>query len=85
MRIRKSFYRFSKTLVEDRDNLVDYLEKNGVEVMIHQSMPLSKSEFFAKKIDKNIFYNPKANKVTTKVLSLPIYPYLSDNEVTFLA
>lgn len=63
-----------------RDELKNYLTENGIETLIHYPLPI----YFQKayqylKIKKGTC--PVAEETATKILSLPIYPYLKNEEI----
>lgn len=69
---------------ERRDDLKKFLEGQGVEVLIHYPIPvhLQKAyDFLGYK--KGDF--PKAEKICGEILSLPIYPEMSDADAVFVA
>ena len=67
-----------------RDELLNYLQDNGIECKIHYSTPLNELP-----VAKDIKVKPDMLSTSTMlcrgVLSLPIYPELSDGEVEFIA
>ena len=62
---------------KDRDNLVDYLRNFGVEVLVSWPKPLHKQEALA----LNHFNLPMTERISAEVISLPMYPELTDEEV----
>lgn len=69
---------------EQRDELQSYLKDRGIPSMIYYIKPMHKQEAFA-----NISYKEDDFKVTNKlcdtVLSLPMHPYLTEDEVVEVA
>ncbi len=64
---------------EKRDKLKDYLNKNGVEALIHYPIPIHLQDIKGEKINK--FDLSKTEKYAKQILSLPLYPGLSiDNQ-----
>jgi len=68
---------------DHRQKLQQHLEDCGIETKIHYPIPLYKQNA------NKIFYNTpktfeKCDEIITKILSLPIYPELSDDEVEFI-
>jgi dTDP-4-amino-4,6-dideoxygalactose transaminase len=59
-----------------RDDLVRYMKASGIEVLISWPKPLHKQP--ALKLDH--FKLPKTEQISAEVLSLPMYPELTDNE-----
>ena len=60
---------------ERRDQLKGYLEKHGIETKIHYTNILDK-------VTSN--YYPVAEKICAQTLSLPVYPFLSNDEVKYI-
>ena len=60
---------------ERRDQLKSYLEKHGIETKIHYTNILDR-------VNSN--YYPVAEKICAQALSLPVYPFLTDNEVKYI-
>lgn len=60
-----------------RDELVKHFRALGIEVLISWSTPLHKQK--ALKLDH--FNLPKTEQISLEVVSLPMYPELTDNEV----
>jgi len=63
---------------EDRNRLQKYLNNNGVQTLIHYPIPPHKQEAY------NFFNNlsfPVTEKIHNEVLSLPISPVITDDEI----
>ncbi len=69
---------------DQRDELQSYLAQNGVPTIIHYPIPIHLQPAF-----KYLGYTegdlPVAERLSSTVLSLPIYPELSDEQVAFVA
>ena len=63
---------------KQRDKLRKFLQKNGVETLVHYPKPLNKQAAF-KRYAHGFF--PRAEKYAKELLSLPLYPFLTDAEV----
>jgi dTDP-4-amino-4,6-dideoxygalactose transaminase len=63
---------------EEREDLQRFLLKNGVETQVHYPIPIHKQRCYS---EYNSLSLPKAEKVCQKILSLPVHPWLTDNEV----
>ena len=59
-----------------RNELVQYLKDNGIEVLVSWPIPLHKQ----KALGLSHFKLPKTEQISAEVLSLPIYPELTDEE-----
>lgn len=62
-------------LVDNRDRLKEYLEEQGIETKIHYSEILDP-------INTGLY--PMAECITQKAISLPIYPFLRNEEVDYI-
>jgi len=62
----------------NRDKLMNHLTKNGVETLIHYPLPINKQKAFLK-MGNGTYKN--ADKITKQILSLPINPWLKDDEI----
>ena len=71
----KSSYHKLVILSDRRDELKTYLAQNGIETKVHYTKTLD---------NKNIGGNPNAENMCAKALSLPIYPHLKMDEVTYI-
>ena len=63
---------------EKRDELRSYLEKNGVQVLIHYPVPPHKQKAY-KEWNENSF--PITEKIHREILSLPVSPVMTEEEV----
>ena len=75
---RKHVYHLYVIRTEQRDELKDYLQKNEIEAGIHYPVPLHKQSIFD---DCSL---PMTEKVCDEILSLPLYPHLSDENVEYV-
>jgi dTDP-4-amino-4,6-dideoxygalactose transaminase len=66
--------------VKDRDELAQFLEKNGVETMVSWRIP----NHLQSALNLKHFSLPKTEKVSNEVLSLPMYPELFDEQVDYV-
>lgn len=66
---------------KQRDRLAKYLSENGVQTLIHYPVPVHCQKAFPYKINE-----PFSNAVdfTDTILSLPMYPELSDNDIDYI-
>jgi len=67
-------------LCQNRDELKAYLKKNKIESMIHYSSLLSENKYLKKYVKKKQTFKV-AKYVSKKALSLPIHPFLKENEI----
>ncbi|AOW09570.1 DegT/DnrJ/EryC1/StrS family aminotransferase [Flavobacterium gilvum] len=66
---------------ENRDDLQNYLLENQIQTVIHYPIPPHKQK--ALKSWNNLSF-PLTEKIHNEVLSLPISPVMTDNEVTYV-
>lgn len=67
---------------ELRDNLRIYLQKEGVDTIVHYPIPPHKQPAYAKDMAHLSF--PVAEKIAEEVVSLPLYPYLTEEEHSYV-
>ncbi len=65
---------------EQRDKLLAHLQKSGVEVLVSWRVPMHKQ----KALGLNRFKLPMTERISAEVISLPMYPELTDGEVEFV-
>ena len=65
---------------EQRDKLVAHLQKSGVEVLVSWRVPMHKQ----KALGLDRFKLPMTERISAEVISLPMYPELTDEEVEFV-
>ena len=66
---------------EKRDELQNYLLENGIQTMIHYPIPTHKQKAFS---DWNNLSFPITEQIHNEVLSLPMGPALTNDEVSFV-
>jgi dTDP-4-amino-4,6-dideoxygalactose transaminase len=64
-----------------RDQLKSYLEENGIQTVIHYPIPIHKQEAYK---ELNNLSLPIAEQLSNQVLSLPISPVMSIEDVQFI-
>jgi dTDP-4-amino-4,6-dideoxygalactose transaminase len=65
---------------KERDDLVNHLRNSGIEVLISWPKPLHKQ----KALGLSHFDLPKTEQISAEVISLPMYPELTDEEVQYV-
>jgi len=65
---------------EQRDKLVAHLQRSGVEVLISWRVPMHHQ----KALGLTHFKLPMTERISAEVISLPMYPELTDEEVEFV-
>ncbi len=68
--------------VKNRDRLLNYLIKNGVEAKVHYPKPLCLQKPYLKYKDHNNFRN--AIKQSKEIITLPVHQYLSEKHLKFM-
>jgi dTDP-4-amino-4,6-dideoxygalactose transaminase len=63
---------------DKRDELQDFLKQKGIDSLIHYPIPIHKQKCFS---EYNSVSLPKVEKKVSKILSLPIHPYLEQKEI----
>jgi dTDP-4-amino-4,6-dideoxygalactose transaminase len=63
-----------------RDELLAHLQKSGIEVLVSWRMPMHKQ----KALGLDRFKLPMTERISSEVISLPMYPELTDEEVEFV-
>ncbi len=70
--------------VKNRDELFEVLKSKGIGVLIHYPVPLHLQAAY-----KNLGYKkgdfPVSEKIAGEIMSLPIYPYIKETQVRFVA
>ena len=62
--------------------MVDYLNKNGIPAVIYYKKIFSNLNLYK---DNNIDRNfPVSSKISNHIFSIPMHPYLNDNEVALI-
>jgi dTDP-4-amino-4,6-dideoxygalactose transaminase len=61
----------------ERDRLLSYLQKNGIQALIHYPVPINRQKAFPWQKEE-IF--PHTEELAATVLSIPVYPELTDEE-----
>jgi dTDP-4-amino-4,6-dideoxygalactose transaminase len=66
---------------KQRDDLQNYLLENGIQTLIHYPIPPHKQKAFSR---WNNLSFPITEKIHNEILSLPISPVMTDDEVSFV-
>lgn len=69
---------------QERDRLKQYLEELGIPTMIYYPKPMHKQSAF-RDIGKELVDLSVSSKLCEKVLSLPMHPYLENEEIGIIA
>ena len=66
---------------EKRDELQKFLKEKEIDTLVHYPIPIHKQKCFA---EYNNIKLPETEKKVQHILSLPIHPYLTEEEVIFV-
>jgi len=75
-----SVFHLFPLLVNNRENFMDYLASVKIKSLIHYPIPVSKQKAFTGKALKNL----NAESLCKRIVSIPICPELTDNEVDYI-
>ena len=78
----KNVFHIYAILIKNRDELQKYLNDNGIQTVIHYPIPIQKTKPF-RYLD--VFNNKNTIRFADEMLSLPMHPYLEDNEIEYIA
>jgi len=77
------FHKFVITSGNKRNRLREHLKQAGIETMIHYSSSLNSEPLFSKYLRVESTF-PESERISREALSLPIYPELTDMEVSYI-
>ena len=77
------FHKFVITSGNKRNRLSEHLKQAGIETMIHYSSSLNSEPLFSKYLEVESTF-PESERISREALSLPIYPELTDLEVSYI-
>ena len=77
------FHKFVINAGDKRNRLRDHLKQAGIETMIHYSSSLNSEPLFSKYLEVESTF-PESERISQEALSLPIYPELTDLEVSYI-
>lgn len=66
-----------------RDELMKFLSDNGVDTKVHYPIPIHKQKAWIDRYGDNISY-PKTENQAKEILSLPVFPELTDEQVDYV-
>ena len=75
-------YHLFPILSTDRDGLQEHLSARGIGTLVHYPVPIPRQQMLA---GLRSAACPVTDRVTSQVLSLPLHPQLSDEDVDFVA
>ena len=71
--------------VPDRDNIISEMAKRGVSLGVHYPIPLHQQPAFSEFVSGSDVTSWIASGVADRIVSLPIFPELSDEHVDYIA
>ncbi|AIJ04928.1 DegT/DnrJ/EryC1/StrS aminotransferase [Methanocaldococcus bathoardescens] len=74
----KHVYHLYVIRCKERDKLQQYLFKNGIQTQIHYPIPIHKQGTYLNIVNE---YLPATEKICNEILSLPIHPWLNEDEI----
>ncbi len=77
---RSSVFHLYVIEVEDRDSVLEYLNSNGIQALIHYPVPLHVQKAFSYLNYKTGDF-PNAEKSSERILSLPLFPELRTDQI----
>jgi len=78
------FHKYVLTIKDKRDELSQYLKDRGIGTSVHYNPPLHLQPCF-RKYSEDQTNLPFVEATVKKVLSLPIYPEMTDEEVSYIS
>ncbi|MCM8778431.1 MAG: DegT/DnrJ/EryC1/StrS family aminotransferase [Candidatus Omnitrophica bacterium] len=76
-------YHIFAVRIKNRERIIEELQKRGISVLIHYPIPLHLQRAY-----KELGYRkgdfPVAEKIAQEVLSLPMYPHLTEREIKYV-
>ncbi len=79
--INKQVYHIYGIRIKERDKLQTYLKENNIPTIIHYPIPIEKTKPF-KYLEH--FDNKRTKQYANELLSLPIHPFLTDEEIEYI-
>jgi len=79
--INKQVYHIYAIRIKERDKLQTYLKENNIPTIIHYPIPIEKTNPF-KHLEH--FDNKRTKQYAKELLSLPIHPFLTDEEIEYI-
>ena len=79
----KPTFNFFMILADRRDDLMDWLQKQGIDSKIHYPIPIHQMDACSLYINSKNDLS-KAIENTSKILSLPIGPHIDDSQIDYV-
>ena len=78
-----SYVRF-EIRVPRRDELRRFLEEQGIQTSVHYPTPIHLDRVYRERYGAQAGQNPVAERLAQQILSLPIYPQMSEDDVCYV-
>ena len=75
-------YHIYAVRVKDRDSVMKHLENMGIKTLIHYPIPVHKQRSYEK---WNAIRLETTENISKEILSLPVYPFLSEEEIKYVS
>lgn len=69
--------------VKSREKFQRFLSQHGIASLIHYPIPIHRQEFY-RRLYGNKENFPVTDRLSRKIVSLPLYPYLTDKEIGYI-
>ena len=76
---RKHVFHLYVIRTSEREQMIDNLRQSGIETGIHYPVPIHRQPLFSTKEDL-----PQTDRFCRQILSLPMFPDLSDDQITYI-
>jgi dTDP-4-amino-4,6-dideoxygalactose transaminase len=67
-----------------RNELLQHLQANEIEALIHYPVPIPEMQFYAQRFPTDPKLYPIAKRIAGEILTLPIHPWITDEEIDFV-
>ena len=78
-----SYVRF-EICVPRRDELRRFLEEQGIQTSVHYPTPIHLDRVYRERYGAKVGQNPVAERLAQQIVSLPIYPQMSEDDVSYV-
>jgi dTDP-4-amino-4,6-dideoxygalactose transaminase len=79
----KPVYHLYVIKAKRRDELSTWLQKNGVQCAVHYPLPIPMQPIYRQLFGFEAGEYPESESVSTECLSLPMHPFLSDEDIQY--
>lgn len=79
----KNVYQLYSCIAEDRDELLNYLNKNNISAKVYFD-PVHESKYYKDKLNYDV-HLPISEAISKKIITLPMFPELKKEEIEYIA